>query len=303
MKKLIVISSLFILFLSNGFAQQLPMYSQYMYNGFLLNPAIAGTEEFSPLRLTARQQWANIQGAPLTVALSYHTLLTGNKMGIGGFIMRDQFGPVARTGLLAAYSYQLEMPAINSKLSFGLSGMAFQYELDENKLKLESNNDPLISGAKQTAIVPDANFGMYLYSPRYFVGVAATNLIEMKMNLGEYANAETKMVRHYFATVGYQFVLSDEVELEPSVLFKATERSPFNIDINAKVIYKKSYWLGISYRTDNDIVAMIGLKKERFSLGYAFDYGLNAIQDYTYGSHEVIIGVDLGGQEVGSSLL
>lgn len=303
MKKLIIISAIAVLASFSVKAQQLPMYSQYMFNGFLLNPAVAGTTEHIPIRLTARQQWLGIEGAPQTMALSGHMLFSSKKVGAGGYLFHDQFGPVSRTGLLAAYSYHLDLPSIKSKLALGLSAVVFQYQLRADDLIALDLGDPAMTGARQTAIVPDANFGAYLHNSRYFVGVAATQLIQLKMNLGDYASKDTRMVRHYFVTGGYQFVLNDDFELEPSVLLKATERTPMNMDINAKVIFKKSYWLGVSYRSDKDLICLLGVKSGRFVIGYAFDYPFSPLQDYTSGTHELMIGFDLGGKEQGSSLL
>jgi len=37
-------------------SQQLPIYSQYMMNSYLLNPAVAGHEGYTSLNLTVREQ-------------------------------------------------------------------------------------------------------------------------------------------------------------------------------------------------------------------------------------------------------
>jgi hypothetical protein len=41
--------------LSQLHAQQVPLYSQYMLNGFLINPAVAGSEGYTAVNLTARE--------------------------------------------------------------------------------------------------------------------------------------------------------------------------------------------------------------------------------------------------------
>ena len=45
-------------------AQQLPLYSQYLMNGFMINPAMAGYDGYTAFNLTYRQQWLGFQGAP-----------------------------------------------------------------------------------------------------------------------------------------------------------------------------------------------------------------------------------------------
>lgn len=60
--------------LTDLYAQQLPLYSQYMMNSFLLNPAIAGSVDYFPVILTARRQWVGINNGPSTQAISTHYL-------------------------------------------------------------------------------------------------------------------------------------------------------------------------------------------------------------------------------------
>ncbi|MBI4648593.1 MAG: type IX secretion system membrane protein PorP/SprF [Bacteroidia bacterium] len=302
MKKTLLITSMLVIAALALKAQQLPMYSQYMFNGFLLNPAEAGTDPHFPIRLTVRQQWLGIDGAPLTFALSGHTLFSSRKVGAGGYIFRDQFGPVARTGILGAYAYHLDLPVIKSKLAMGISLTVFQYQLKMSDLTVINTEDPAMSKTNESAIVPDANFGARLYNDKYFVGLAATQLIEFKMKLGDYATKETKMVRHYFLTGGYLFVLSKMIHLEPSLLLKGTERTPFNIDVNVRCIYDEKYWAGLSFRSDKDLICLLGIKTGIFYFGYAFDWPFSPLNSYAYGSHEIMIGVDLSDDTGGSTL-
>ncbi|MFH2094246.1 MAG: type IX secretion system membrane protein PorP/SprF, partial [Bacteroidota bacterium] len=68
--------------------------------------------------------------------------------------------------------------------------------------------------------------------------------------------------------------------------------------------YMKNYWLGVSYRSSMDIVAILGIKVDKYFIGYAFDYPFSNIHNYSSGSHEIMIGVNIGeGANTGSSLL
>lgn len=297
----------FILFSGITSAQQMPLYSQYMMNGFLINPAMAGTKDYTPIALTVKQQWVGIDDAPQTYALSAHSAPFFNKnMGVGGYVFNDSFGPESKNGLQLAYSYHLELSP-DLKLAFGLSAMAFQYSLNEADLELIDPDDNAITYGNETAFIPDANFGAYLYSTnRYYVGFSANQLIQMKFDLAN-VDANNQFVRHYFLHGGYKFNLDKIVkdfEVEPSLLLKATERSPIQVDINTKFIYKRNYWLGVSYRTNQEMVAMLGLKVDKYYIGYAFDYSFSPLSDYVDGSHEIMIGFNLGeGKSTGNSLM
>ncbi|PKP22169.1 MAG: hypothetical protein CVU05_05085 [Bacteroidetes bacterium HGW-Bacteroidetes-21] len=301
MKKLYIIIGLMWLS-GNVFSQQQPMYSNYMFNGFLLNPAIAGTELTSPIRLTARQQWAGITDAPSTQALSGHTSLGyDDNYGVGGYIYNDKFGPISRIGIHGAFSYHLKINH-DLNLSLGLSLSAFQYKISESNLNIINPNDAAITGKTESTWAPDANFGMYLYHQNYYVGLASSQLIQYKLKLGDYNNLG-KMVRHYYITGGYKFDLGKEFELEPSVLLKNTEQTPMQLDANLRVYYKKNYWLAFSYRHKDASVAMIGFKIDRYTVGYAFDYTFSGLSGYSHGSHEIMVGFDLFKPQASNALI
>jgi len=302
MKKILVVIFVSISFVST--AQQLPLYSQYMMNAFLLNPAIAGSVDYFPVRLTARQQWVGINDAPSTQALSAHYLFEYQKLGVGGYIFNDKFGPMSRIGLQACASYHLPLTGINSKLGIGLALKAFQFKFDESKLKAIDDADPALSYSIITKFVPDADFGMYLYNDKYFVGVSATQLVQLNIDFGDSSVDKNSIIRHYYAMGGYKFTLNDDFDLEPSLLFKGTMQTPWQIDFNLKGYYKRMYWLGVSYRSSKDIVAMLGVKVKKYYLGYAFDFTMSNIKRYTSGSHEILIGVNITeGKNRGSKLL
>ncbi|NSW44287.1 MAG: type IX secretion system membrane protein PorP/SprF [Bacteroidales bacterium] len=285
-------------------AQQLPLYSQYMMNAFLLNPAIAGSVDYFPVRLTARQQWVGINDAPSTQALSAHYLFEYQKLGVGGYVFNDKFGPMSRIGIQACASYHLPLTGINSKLGIGLALKAFQFKFDESKFKAIDDADPALSYSTITKFVPDADFGIYLYNDKYFVGVSATQLVQLNIDFGDSSVDKNAIIRHYYAMGGYKFVLNDDFEVEPSLLFKGTMQTPWQIDFNVKGYYKRMYWLGVSYRSSKDIVAMLGVKVKKYYLGYAFDYTMSNIKRYTSGSHEILIGINITeGKNRGSKLL
>ena len=64
----------------------MPLYSQYMLNGFLLNPAIAGSEGYTAVNITAREQWIGFKNAPGTYALSFQTRVLKKELYIKGII-------------------------------------------------------------------------------------------------------------------------------------------------------------------------------------------------------------------------
>lgn len=292
-------------------AQQVPLYSQYMMNGFLLNPAVAGSEGYTAINLTAREQWLGLKNAPKTQAISGQTRLLKNsyiskgasvkrrqrmgsrsgKVGLGGYAFNDRNGAINRTGIQLSYAYHLRMR--RSQLSFGLSALAYQFFVDDRSIVFEEQ-DLAYTFADKSIFIPDASFGVYYSDPNLYAGLSVSQLFQSALRLGERGYAEYKMKRYYYLMSGYDIVINDYFTVEPSFLFKTSEDLSFQLDVNTKFIFNDEYWAGLSYRTGGAIVFMGGVKVDKYFFGYAFDYTLSSIMRYSFGSHEFMIAAHFG---------
>lgn len=295
----------------HGMAQQVPLYSQYMMNGFLLNPAVAGSEGYTAINLTAREQWLGLKNAPKTHAVSGQTRILKNsyiskgssirkrqklssrsgKVGLGGYVFNDQNGPISRTGMQLSYAYHIRMQ--QSQLSFGLSGLFYQFAIDQSKIIFE-DPDEFFEFADKSLYIPDANVGVYYSDPKLYAGFSASQLFQSAFRLGEKGYAEYKMKRYYYLTGGYDLTVNNFLTIEPSILIKTSEDLIWQADFNAKLIFNEEYWGGLSYRTGGAIIFMGGVRVDKFLFGYAFDYTLSSIMKSSYGSHEFMLAVRFG---------
>ena len=296
-----------------------------MLNSFLLNPAVAGHEGYTAFNVTGRQQWLGLKDAPATYALSAQTRLLKNsfisrsasikrrrrimsrsgKIGMGLYVFSDRNGAFNRTGLQYTYSYHISFP--RSLLSFGVSLTLYQFKIDDEKIRLYTE-DPFYYGMDKSAVIPDANFGVYYSDRNLYAGISALQLFENTFKLTDKSGAGFKMIRHYFTMAGYRFMLSDDIFIEPSFLLKTTESFVSQLDVNAKLYVREDYWAGLSYRTGGSyslseeslrgggtsFIIMGGARLEKFYFGYAFDYNVSAITKYSIGSHEIMLGVRFG---------
>src|SRR6056297_368898 len=242
MKRLFLIGILAFIGIG-AFSQQLPLYSQYMFNRMLINPAVTGSHDNIPIRLTARQQWVGIDNAPSTQIISAHYRLKNETMGVGGMIFADRFGPESRIGIQGNYAYILPVFNNESRLAFGLSFQVFQYQMDYNQLIAIDDDDPALMYNQENAWLPESDFGLYLYGDKYFAGISANQMIELPMKVGGHEVEMNTLVRHYHVMGGYRFELSNMFDLEPSVLGKGTFDTPYQVDVNLKAIYRDNYWL------------------------------------------------------------
>ena len=274
--------------------QQSPLYSQYMLNDFVINPAVAGSKPFFPLRLNVREQWEGLGSfAPSTQSLSFHAPSGDGRVGLGGLIFQDNTLPTSNMGAMFTYSFHMNLPEIESKISLGVSGMIYQYKLDQSAMEFH-NPDMNFEGGVYSEIVPDAAFGSYLYSENYYVGFSIYQLFESTFREAlTFDYGDNIGVRHYFGMAGYTAEINKSLHLEPSILFKFTDVGPIQLDINTRIILNRKFWTGISLRTDRSVVALMGMNAGNFHLAYGFDYTFASIANHTAGSHEISIGINI----------
>jgi type IX secretion system PorP/SprF family membrane protein len=280
---------LFIIVFFKSYSQQIPVISQYMFNTLVLNPAIAGIkDEKIVTRLQNRNQWVGLENAPVTQLGTVHGFVEKWNVGLGAIIFNDVAGPVRQTGVQTAYSYHIRTSP-ESKIAFGLQAGLFQQRINTSLLTTDMPNDEAVTRAGESHWLPDASFGAFYYSYKYYLGFSIPHLIG-----GGISNTDFKLSRHYYIIGGYIYDLSDELQVEPSVLLRAVSPTPLSADFNAKVIYKEAFWIGASYRSSKEMIMMAGFRiAEKFYFGYSYDITFNPLSEYTKGSHELMIGFDI----------
>ncbi len=295
-------------------AQQLPLYSQYLMNGFMINPAMAGYDGYTAFNATYRQQWLGFKDAPRTYSASFQSRLfrkshkivsspisrgnmlipsTKGRVGLGAYILNDVNANVGRTGLSFTYAYHIILE--NQQLSFGLAAKLFQYRINSDNLEFGEDGDPVLNNDfVNVAYSPDADFGVLFNGIDYFIGFSISNLLQTSVMIGSIGTPEFKTYRHYWLMGGYRFKVTRDLELEPGALLKTAETWNPQADLSLRLYYLQDFWAGLSYRTNNSMIAMIGARVDNIFFGYSFDWTFSDIGNYNYGSHEIVISVKLG---------
>lgn len=307
MKNLSLLLLPLLLAAAPALAQQEAQYSQYMNNNYLLNPGATGVEDYIDVKLSYRTQWVGLEGAPRTYYASINSSLgkwrTTDKRtrrdlrrpfhAIGGYVYRDETGPISRTSGYVSYAYNVVItPTLRAAL--GMSVGVQQFSVDGSKLRFFT--DPDIVAPSDASRVLDGSVGLWVYSPSVFVGVSSTQLLANKLDfsyglnqLG--ANVGNSLRRHYFLTGGVRLPLTDDWSVIPSVLVKAVSPAPLAVDVNAKLKYQDLLWAGVSWRLNDAAVAMVGFNYEQLALSYSYDTGASRLANYHSGSHEVLLGL------------
>ena len=314
MKRGIVFTILLLIVGLSGqlMAQLLPLYSQYVLNAFMVNPAVAGHDGYTSFNTTARQQWLGFSEAPRTYSASWQTRVmrrsykiinrpvksenrlkpsTKGRVGLGAYIINDVVAKVARTGFSFTYAYHIFLG--RQQLSFGLAGKAFQYRIDNDQLHFGEDGDPVLNDFNPVAYSPDAAVGIFFQDPSYFVGFSISNLLQTSLKTGG-NDIGDQTDRHYWLMGGYRFRLSDILELEPGTLLKTTENWNPQGDFTVKLYFDEQFWGGLSYRTDKSMILLLGVKIDGLHFGYSFDWAFSEIGHFNYGSHEIVLAYKIG---------
>lgn len=302
---------LFLLMVSSPLlAQQTAQYTQYIFNGLVINPAYAGSKEVLHVSGMYRVQWMGLDGAPTTQTLSVDGAVLKNKVGLGLHVLNDQLGAQGQKSAYGSAAFRVSLgPA--ARLALGLAGGASETYTDGSKLRPVDSNDGHIPVDYQAYWLPDAKAGLFFNTERFFMGLSAANLIGFRNKF------VVTPSRHYFFTTGYVFDLNDMLRFKPSILLKEDFKSPANLDLNAFLLLGDRLWLGGSYRrgvklynqqayaegleTDNAWAAIAEVYlSPRVKLGYSYDMTMTSLRKYS--SHEVSLGFYFYKKEEAKSL-
>lgn len=278
-----------------GKSQQIAQFTQYNFNLFGLNPAIAGTKECIDMRLGYRTQWVGFEGAPKTSFANFHTRIfkkrsySKGKHGIGAMAESDQMGPTANTTLMFAYAYHLPL---NHKLwlSAGLFAGFQQYRFNASYVTLDNYNDDAIGGSGSTFLYPDISPGLWLYNEDMYVGLSMRHMLSN--NIKNVGTNQTKLAQHYILVAGKRFKAEDGITYIPSASVKFVPMSNPAIDLTLTMDYMNRIQMAASWRNTDAIAGMIKFNfLKYFTLGYSFDFTTSKIRVASANTHEIILGI------------
>lgn len=309
-------------------AQQRPIYTQYTLNNFIINPAVAGIENYTDVKISHRNQWVGIDGAPVTTYITIHAPWKRSDYarenansfrtpgenprgkaywqdytsaephsGIGLTIVNDRTGPLNRFGAGVTYAYHTGISERTS-LSAGITAGIQNMTLNASKLVFDVPVDPAVAGSGYlNKVLPDISAGLWLYSANYYIGLAAQNIVPNKLKFtGDTVKLTGgKLIPHLFLSAGYRFDLSDDISFLPSAMLRYVNPIPAGFDVNAKFQYRDLVWAGVSYRHNDGFAGMLGLNiSNTMNIGYSYDYTTSRLNTVSRGTHEFLIGFLIG---------
>lgn len=277
-------------------AQQLPQFTQYMFNTISINPAYAGSREAISVVGLHRSQWAGIiNKAPNTQTLSIHSPLRNDKIGLGVSFIKDELGYENFTYLYGDFSYTIPV-GDETELAFGLKAGFTQYSLDSD-FRAEEYLDQEIAGIANRWN-PNIGAGLFLHSNKWYIGASAPRILNTDYNGSKFGNLEFKALERvsYYLTGGYVFNFSENTKFKPAALIKATNGAPLSFDISANFLFYEKLWIGPSYRVNNSTDgwgsygALIDFQvSEQLRIGYAYERPHSELHRFAGATHEVLV--------------
>jgi type IX secretion system PorP/SprF family membrane protein len=280
-----------------SYAQQDPLFSQYMYNLASINPGYAGSSDRICLSGATRQQWMGFPGKPVVSFFNANMPVKpfGLSSGVGISIISDNYGFNNDLGLSATYAYRQSIGSgtLGIGINLGLYNQAltatwYVPDIPGRPDIQQPAQDPSIPQESESQMAFDMGFGLYYNTENLYFGVSTTHLNQPKIR---YETANPYLARHYYAVAGYRLQLSNPLfEILPSAVFRTDARSN-SFDISTLVRYNKKFWGGVSYRAGDALIAIIGV--EFFNgvrVGYSYDFTLSDLGNYSTGSHEFSLG-------------
>ena len=275
-------SGLALLFLMITFgvrAQQDAQFTQYMFNPMYFNSAFTGLSNANTLTAIHRSQWfgydgtINQGGAPTTQFISYSTLSNWWNGGFGIHLVNDNLGPSNNLELKFSGSYYFAL-SNDASISIGVNAGLFSSGLDFDELVLVDPGDNIVNlSGKETQMRPDLGVGVLYRRGNFFGGLSTNHLLQPEFDFGQDQIAN-QLIRHYYLTAGYDYALSPEVTITPTLLLKSVGFDAYAWELSVVGRYNDQLWAGASYRQSESASVMIGysiLKDRSLALAYAID--------------------------------
>jgi type IX secretion system PorP/SprF family membrane protein len=284
---------------STGISLGYPVYSQYLQNGLLINPAYSGTRGSLSGFLSYRMQWMGIPDAPVFQTISLNAPMKNDKVGLGLMAQFMQFGFTKSQSIYASYAYHIKLKS--GKLSFGLKGGFDRSNTDYSGLVTTTMNDPVFTDNEKPYFLPNIGAGIYYFSEKLFAGMSIPSFLSYRRNTSNSSVEVFHDLKKYdiIFSGGGLITFSPAVKFKPSVLidysFDKTKKLT-QFDINGNFILGDMVWLGGSWRTSEQVlVGILQLQlNQQLMFGFSYDYPVGRMNTYSKGSSEFIIRYEFG---------
>lgn len=295
---------LFISYCQTGFGQNIPQFTQYVFNQFYINPAASGTSNRTQVQATFRSQYLGYVadfdqgGSNMSSVFSADMPFSKGKGGLGVYFSNNQFSKIqSKSEFQLAYSYHKK---INSNIiGIGISVGTNNLKLQGENYRPRDEEDPFIPNTTINSFSPNINTGIYLFNPSYQLGLSVKNILEPGYKLNDVSGVY-KDKRAYYLTGKYDFGLTYTLDISPTFIVK-TDLQTISTELGAIATYNQQYWAGINYRWQDAASVLIGgnFLKNTVKVGYAIDIVNFGTVAKSNTSHEIFLRYSFAAPKLG----
>ncbi|MBT4729611.1 MAG: PorP/SprF family type IX secretion system membrane protein [Bacteroidetes bacterium] len=298
-----------LLFNSTLQAQQDPLYTNYMFNKLVYNPAYTGTNpEFACVTFLYHNQWTGYSptegiysgAAPGTETFSIHAPFKGSNWlgGWGFYAIRDQLG--FQENLSANLSLSVKKYFSFGAIYLGLNSGFYQRSINNRDWISPDGHvfDPSIPSDEYSDIKADFGAGIYIFKHnRYYVGISSQHINNSQFDWGGEKN---QFARQSYISGGYSFIFPayPRLDIQPSFLYKI-DYARQQLDLNLNVVYFNKLWVGAQYRQNDAVSMLIGVIPSKYMrIGFSYDLTTTNMNSVSNGTTEFFIqfckGINIG---------
>lgn len=307
MKKRLLALSTLVLASAGVFGQQDMALTHFIYNKMTFNPGAAGMEDGICGTLLYRNQWDRVNGAPNSAVFNAEANLESIiPAGVGVAFSHDAIGFNRQNTLLLNYSHH-QVVGTSGTLGIGVGLGILNFGSSPTWVPPNTLLDPLLP-ASSSATAFDVNAGLYWKGnvQPYYIGISATHLaapgLEQQSAMGASTGTQYDVAGHYYVMGGYTFqqIGGSNGDLDIQAMMR-TDLVKYSVDLNARYIFNKMLYGGLTYRSSDAIAVMAGFMRElpdpknprrvgsSFIAGYSYDLTINQLSNVSRGTHELLV--------------
>jgi type IX secretion system PorP/SprF family membrane protein len=300
-------------------AQYVPNNTQAFQFSSLYNPAFTGIEHFGDMKLSYRYQWSGFgKYAPKFINLGYNSRikqpldLSYNSLrisdpsrihpenlprqkriihGLGGNIFQSKIGVIESLG--AGVTYSINIPySSTGRFALGVGAILENRKIDLQEIKLRDAdqfyNHLLSSSASQTDL--NIRAGALLYNSDFYLGFSYLPLINTALMSSDIAF--DKPFYRGSIQAGYAIPVNPDLTFKSSIVALLHMNNKMSIDYNLKAFIQNKVWVGVTYRDVKSGAGLLGFNfNEKFTMAYSYELSLGEFQQFSDGSHELVLSV------------
>lgn len=282
--KRLLFGFLFLSFSMN--AQNTMRFGQLNFAQGFSNPAAIAIDGRVMVDFLFRNQWAGIDGAPVTGGLNAQYEIN-NGMAVGLTASYDKIGSSQTGSVAAQYAYRIHFDG-NRSLIMGLGlGVDNTVNFLANAT-LTSTYDPAFEYNYGRSFF-NGSFGLYFNAPNYYIGASIPRLFQNDPFGPDRGFQPPRW--HYYLNSGLYIDAGENFVFNPHIQVKMGMNIPVQGDLILRNTFYNRFSFVLGYRSENALIAGIDVRLNGYMrLGYSFNYNLGRLSKVMGASNDVYLG-------------